>query len=73
MYLRLNNIKDIPKFCKELNKFQAHFDIYNGRSVVDGKSLIGLYTLDFSREISIKIIAKDEEINEILKVLKKFS
>lgn len=59
--------EQIPFFCQTLNEFDSEFDIHNGRSIVDGKSLMGLYSLDYNREVFLKIINNEEELDSILK------
>lgn len=67
--LKLNNLSD---FCHVLNKFKADFNINNGYYVVDGKSLLGLHTLNFNKDIYLQIIDKDDELLLIIEELKKF-
>lgn len=55
--LDLNTIKD---FNKKACDVTGDIDVVSGRYIVDGKSLLGLYSLDLSKNITVKINNVDE-------------
>lgn len=66
--------KEINHFCHILNTCKSDFDIHNNvRSVVDGKSIVGLCSLDISKPLNIQcILHENETLNEIKSKLKDY-
>ena len=73
-YLKIKLRKeDIQKFCYKLSKFQSEFDIYSKKRVIDGKSILGVCTLDFAECMYIHcILHNNEKIEDIKKELEEF-
>lgn len=57
--LNLNDFEKVRKFTNEANKFNSDIDILRGRYVIDAKSTLGIYTIDLSKPVTIKIISDD--------------
>ena len=68
--IKLNTIKDINNFVGEMLDFESDIDAIRGRYVLNAKSVIGLFTLDLSIPLNIKINAINEEelirFNEVI-------
>lgn len=60
--INLNNIDDIKRFIKVVEKFMSDIDIVTDRVVFDAKSIMALYSLDLSQDVYVRIISND--INE---------
>ena len=69
--IKLNTIKDINNFVGEMLSFDSDIDAIRGRYVLDAKSVIGLFTLDLTMPLDVKINAINEEelirFNEVIK------
>ena len=63
--INLNDTEKIKPFINEVRKFMSDIDIMTERAVVDAKSILGVYTLDLSREAHVGILSDD--VNEIRK------
>ena len=59
--INLNKIEDVMKFYTLVNTFPSDIDVVSGSTVIDAKSLLGLYSLDLSKDISIRIISDNVE------------
>lgn len=71
--INLNNFENIRTFHEIVCKFDSDVDAYSGRYIVDAKSILGLYTLDLSQNIDIKIHTEDEEVvREFKNAIKKY-
>lgn len=74
--IKFNNMKEIYDFMDEVKKFQSDVDLnstVNHRYIVDGKSILGVLSLDASSILRVRIISNDEsEIKEFLKVMRKY-
>ena len=66
------NLGKIPYFCQALNQFESDFNIHNGRFIFDGKSLMGLYAINYNYDIFVDIIVKNEDYENIINNLQQF-
>lgn len=58
------NLKDCPsaiEFIEITNSYQSNFDVIQNRTDVDGKSILGVLSLDLSKDIQLIM---DKEIDE---------
>lgn len=70
MIIYLNKIDDITNFLKITNNSSGEFYIKSDKYIVDGKSLLGLFSLDLSKPI---ILEYDETIdNNVIESLRKY-
>lgn len=67
----LNSIDKVKAFVNDITKFENDFDLVSGRYVIDAKSIMGIFSLDLSKHITLNIHAEDN-IDEILEVLKPY-
>mgnify|MGYP000656835728 FL=1 len=68
--INLNSIDKVKAFVHSVNTFNTEFDLVSGRSVIDAKSIMGIFSLDLSRPISLTIYNDDDA--EIMESLKPF-
>ncbi len=68
--ISLNSIDKVKSFVNEVSKFDSDFDLVSGRYVIDAKSIMGIFSLDLSRPITLSIHADDDE--SILAALKPY-
>lgn len=66
----LNTINDVKSFVNTSNKFNGDVLIRNGHYVVDGKSLLGIFSLDLSKGLTVEF--SDMPNGEILGELNQF-
>ncbi|MBO4685959.1 MAG: HPr family phosphocarrier protein [Lachnospiraceae bacterium] len=69
--ITLNSIDKVKNFVNDITRFDSDFDLVSGRYVIDAKSIMGIFSLDLSRPITLNI-HNDEEIDTILDVLKPY-
>ena len=60
--IRLNDIDIVKKFVKVADTFESDIDVIADRAVIDGKSILGLFSLDLTQEMYVRIVTDD--INE---------
>ena len=66
--ISLNSIEKVRSFVNDIARFDSDFDLVSGRYVIDAKSIMGIFSLDLSKPISLNIHAdSDAEILETLK------
>jgi len=57
--IRLNTVGDIKDFVNIVTKYEFEVDLTSDRYVVDAKSIMGLYSLDLSKPVEVKIYSDD--------------
>ena len=68
----LNSIERVKRFSKHAEKFDSgDIDIVSGRYTIDGKSIMGIFSLDLSKELNVTLNAESmEDIQDFLRLLK---
>ena len=67
----LNSIDKVKAFVNDITKFDSDFDLVSGRYVIDAKSIMGIFSLDLSKDIDLNIHAEDN-IDAIVGALKPY-
>jgi phosphotransferase system HPr-like phosphotransfer protein len=65
--IQLKAINDVKEFVNIVSTFDCDIDLTSDRYVVDGKSIMGLFSLDLSRPIKVSAHCDDPSIAEKLK------
>lgn len=66
--ISLNSIDKVKAFVNEITKFDSDFDLVSGRYVIDAKSIMGIFSLDLSKPITLNIYS-ETEVDAILEAL----
>lgn len=61
MLLNLNTIDKVKRFSNIVLTYESDIDAIRGRYIIDAKSIIGLFTIDLSKPVEIKIHSQDVE------------
>ena len=72
VYVTLNSIEKVKNFVGDIVRFDADFDLVSGRYIVDAKSIMGIFSLDVSKPIELKIHADEAEKEDILPALQPY-
>lgn len=67
--ISLNSIDKVKTFVNLINRFDYDFDLVSGRYVIDAKSIMGIFSLDLSKPITLHIHADDTNVEAIVKEL----
>ena len=70
--ISLNSIDKVKSFVNDITKYDYDFDLVSGRYVIDAKSIMGIFSLDLSKDIDLNIHAEGEESENVLQVLKPY-
>ena len=70
--ISLNSIDKVKSFVNDITKYDYDFDLVSGRYVIDAKSIMGIFSLDLSKDIDLNINAEGEEAENVLQVLKPY-
>lgn len=66
-----DTLAKVKSFVNEVTKFDNEFDLVSGRYVVDAKSIMGIFSLDLTKPITLNIHT-DENVDKILDSLKDY-
>ena len=67
---RLSLVENVNKFVNIVSHYPFEMDLRAGRHVVDAKSILGIFSLDLSRSITLEIYSDDCE--DLLKEIQPF-
>lgn len=51
--IKLDSIDNVKEFCAAANKCEFEVDVQSGRYAVDAKSIMGIFSLDLTKEIEL--------------------
>lgn len=58
----LNEISKLNKFVSIVTKYEEDVDVIKNKYVIDGKSVMGLFSLDLSKPVFVRVNAEDDDI-----------
>ena len=69
--IRLSLVENVNHFVNIVTRYPYEMDLRAGRHVVDAKSILGIFSLDLSRPITLEIYSDDcgdllEEVSSFL-------
>ncbi len=68
----LNSIDKVKSFVNDINRFDCDFDLVSGRYVIDAKSIMGIFSLDLSKPITLNIHAEGDSADSVMEVLTQY-
>ena len=57
--IRLSLVENVNKFVNIVARYPFEMDLRAGRHVVDAKSILGIFSLDLSKPITLEIYSDD--------------
>lgn len=61
MRINLNSVNDIKDFVNIVSKFSDDVDIASNRSIVDAKSIMGIFSLDLSKPVEVTTVGEQSD------------
>lgn len=58
--INLDSIDKVKSFVNTLTRFNSDFDLVSGRYVIDAKSIMGIFSLDLSKDIELHVHGEDD-------------
>ncbi len=68
--IMLKSIADVKEFVNLVNRVPYDIDLVSQRYVVDAKSIMGIFSLDLSKPITVKV--HSDECEDLAKELEKY-
>ena len=57
--IRLSLVENVNRFVNIVSRYPFEMDLRAGRHVVDAKSILGIFSLDLSRPITLEVYSDD--------------
>lgn len=68
----LKSIADVKKFVQTITMFNGDFELISGKYIVDAKSILGLFSVDLSKPVTLRIEGDNSKLNEVLEAIKEY-
>ncbi len=70
--VKLNSIADVKEFTALANSHAFDMDLVSGRYAVDAKSIMGIFSLDLTKTLSLVLHGEETECKDFLEEAEKF-
>lgn len=70
--INLDNTEKVKNFSNKAFNIDEAIDLKSGRYIVDAKSIMGIFSLNLSKDLTMIIHADDKRAEEIKDILKEF-
>ncbi len=71
--VRLDTVERIKAFVNEVNQCPFEIDLMSGRYVINAKSIMGIFSLDISRPLEMRIYCDNPEDPVCVDLLQRLS
>ena len=61
VYVDLPDVQRVQKFVSTLTKLSGDFELVSGRHVLDARSLMGIFTLDLSHPVLLRVYDENQD------------
>ena len=53
-FIKMNSVTDVMNFVKEASKIEGDVTVLKGRYIIDGKSIMGVMSIDMSAGMTVE-------------------
>ena len=68
--ISLSSINDVKNFVNAAGKQMCDIDIESGRYVIDAKSIMGIFSIDLTKPVTVNVDGTDEEYDKFREEVK---
>ena len=68
--VRIETIEDVKKFVSTVMRFDYEIDLISGRYSIDAKSIMGIFSIDLSKNLTL--VAHTDDTSELEAALEHF-
>lgn len=68
----LKSINDVKQFVQILTRFDGDFELNSGKYVVDAKSILGLFSVDLSKPVILKMNINELQMEEVINAIAEY-
>lgn len=71
--IKLSTPKMVSDFINVCSKYECDINLYDGRNIIDARSIIGVFAITQGKPIEVQAISSDESvISSFIEDMKKF-
>lgn len=71
--IRISTIEDTRRFVEICSHYEDEINVYSGRYIIDGKSIMGILSLNLLEPVEVEILSNNEiSLNSFAKLMKQF-
>lgn len=70
--IKVSVIDDVKNIVSAATQTPCDIDLVSGRYIIDAKSIMGIFSLDFSKPIKVEIHGTQDEAAEFLEKIKQY-
>ena len=60
--IMLNSINDVKQFVAAASARPCDIDVVSGRYIIDAKSIMGIFSIDLSKPVSVEVHGTSEDL-----------
>ena len=64
--IRLNAAEDVREFVNAASKCDFDIDIFYNRTIIDAKSILGILSMDLTKNLTVKCYGENPHFNEVI-------
>lgn len=64
--IKLNAASDVEEFCAAAEKCDFDINIFYNRVIIDGKSILGILSMDLTKVLTVQCYGESQEFNHTL-------
>lgn len=68
--INLSTIQNVKEFVNTVSRFDFDVDLVSGRYSVDAKSIMGIFSLELSKPLTMRVMSTD--CDEFISLVQKF-
>lgn len=69
----LNSVDKVKRFVSVTAGFDTEIDVVSGGYVIDGKSFMGIFSMDLSKPLLVRVHENGEQAEQIMKMFQEFT
>ena len=73
MLFRSNSVDKVKRFVSVTAGFDTEIDVVSGGYVIDGKSFMGIFSMDLSKPLLVRVHENGERAEQIMKMFQEFT
>lgn len=72
-YILLETIESVKKFVAIISNYDADFELMSGKYIINAKSILGIFSIDLSKPVLLRINAEGDNWEKIKAAIQEFA
>lgn len=72
-YILLETIESVKKFVSIISNYDADFELMSGKYIINAKSILGIFSIDLSKPVLLRINAEGDNLEKIKDAIQEFA